>query len=182
MPAALTSKSTRRPQQLRRSTSPVASLTSVRQHQAPRVYPPLQVLPNTPHQGRLYALPRVAKQPGWLVLLLTLQQGATWVTGGLLVTTFVLYGHTVYVDWMVSRATNRLAVLQRGEQQLVTANEVLKNHMAEQATAEETRFQSPQPNSTIFLPSKPPSSEAETVPASPHPALGQGNMLNPLGY
>ncbi|HSM83382.1 MAG TPA: hypothetical protein VLS96_16975, partial [Nodosilinea sp.] len=61
------------------------------------------------------------------------------------------YGTSVYVSRQLNQATRQLNRLQRSEQQLTTANEVLKNHLAQQVESGELGFQPPQPGSVIFL-------------------------------
>jgi len=78
------------------------------------------------------------------------------------VLTLVSYGTSVYVSRQLSQATQKLSRLQRSEQQLTTANEVLKNYLAQQVQADETGLQPPQPGNVIFL--KP----AQRAAAAPH--------------
>ncbi len=65
--------------------------------------------------------------------------------------TLLSYGVSVYVSRQLSQASQQLSRLQRSEQQLTTANEVLKNHLAQQVAGDTTGFQPPQPSSVIFL-------------------------------
>jgi hypothetical protein len=65
--------------------------------------------------------------------------------------TLVSYGTSVYVSLQLSQTTQKLSRLQRSEQQLTTANEVLKNYLAQQVQAGETGLQPPQPGNVIFL-------------------------------
>jgi hypothetical protein len=79
--------------------------------------------------------------------------------------TLISYGTSVYLNRQLSQANQYLNRLQRSEQQLTTANEVLKNHLAQQAGLASLGFQPPQPGSVIFL--KP---AHQTVPgAADHP-------------
>ncbi|MFE4107244.1 hypothetical protein [Almyronema epifaneia] len=119
------------------------------------------------------------KVPLWLHLLVGLYRGTTLFTGGLLIAVLALYGCTVYVDKSVQAGVQRLEGLRRSQQQLTTANEVLKQHLAEQAEDPGAALELPQPNSLIFLPPAAPEAnatpEAATVPAQPL-------VTQPLGY
>ncbi len=99
--------------------------------------------------------------------------------------TLLSYGASVYVSRQLSQASQQLSRLQRSEQQLTTANEVLKNHLAQQVEIDTTEFQPPQPSRVIFL--KPSAQTAAVVLPSQVPntvvgrfALPQVNV--PLGY
>lgn len=103
--------------------------------------------------------------------------------------TLISYGTSVYINRQLSQANQQLNRLQRSEQQLTTANEVLKNHLAQQAGLASLGFQPPQPGGVIFL--KP---AHQTAPrAADHPSttiLPQGMAERfalprvdvPLGY
>jgi hypothetical protein len=65
--------------------------------------------------------------------------------------TLISYGTSVYINRQLNQANQHLSRLQRSEQQLTTANEVLKNHLAQQAGLATLGFQPPQPGSVIFL-------------------------------
>lgn len=105
----------------------------------PRVSPPV-LLPTAP--GLESPVVRVLSQ-------LHLVSSALAVS--LVALTLLSYGASVYVSRQLSQASQQLNRLQRSEQQLTTANEVLKNHLAQQVESDTTGFQPPQPDSVIFL-------------------------------
>lgn len=135
------------------------------------------------------ALPKPQPRPLWLRLLLRCQQGTTVMAGTLMVSALALYSSTVSLNSQVGQGTQRLATLQRDRQQLTTANEVLKNHMAEQAEAPGAGLHTPHPDGMLFLNSSAPSAESprqQAVPVAPTNAVphswGQRPFVQPLGY
>ena len=99
--------------------------------------------------------------------------------------TLLSYGASVYVSRQLSQASQQLNRLQRSEQQLTTANEVLKNHLAQQVEVEAMGFQPPQPGSVIFL--KPSAQTAAVALPSPVSNTVMGRFALPkvdvpLGY
>lgn len=92
--------------------------------------------------------------------------------------TLVGYGTSVYLDRQLDQATKHLGQIQRGEQQLTTANAILTRHMAQQAELSTTGLQPPKPDQVIFLNPAPqrPATAAE-IQASPTPQAER-----PLGY
>ncbi|NJN03659.1 MAG: hypothetical protein HC816_14940 [Leptolyngbyaceae cyanobacterium RM1_1_2] len=138
------------------------------------------------------AIAAALKTPLWLRLLSGLYQSTTVLSGGLLLATLVLYGCTVYVDKSVQAGRQRLEGLRRSHQQLTTASEVLKQHLAQQAEAPGAALELPQPNGLIFLapadskasdsapelsPQPVPQSLPEAIAAPTRPPFSQ-----PLGY
>lgn len=110
-----------------------------------------------------------------------LQIGSAVLATTLVGLTMGSYAYSVYVDRQLHQASVRLRQLQRHEQQLTTANEVLKNHLARQAEQSSGGLQPPNPDNVIFLkptagasPSNP-SHSSSTLPLLP-------NVLKPLGY
>jgi anaerobic C4-dicarboxylate transporter len=97
--------------------------------------------------------------------------------------TLVSYGTSVYLNRQLSQANQQLNRLQRSEQQIAAANEVLKNHLAKQVEDSSFRFQSPQPGNVIFLQ---PTDRTVAQPSQPSKALpGQLRLPKvdvPLGY
>jgi hypothetical protein len=95
------------------------------------------------------------------------------------------YGVSVYVSRQLSHTNQQLSRLQRSGQQLTTANEVLKHHLAQQAQIGELGFQPPQPDRVIFL--KPAQQAAVVAQPSPAPKAVFGWLTVPqidvpLGY
>jgi hypothetical protein len=125
------------------------------------------------------ALPRQSASPPWLKALLLLQRTSSVITFILVISLLAVYGWTVYTQQRWGQAYSRMEALQKQERQLMAANEVIKNQMAEQAEAPDVGLVLPQPGNTIFLtpaPSRPPiEPEVNLPPPQPIPA-------RPLGY
>lgn len=106
------------------------------------------------------------------------------LAASLVALTLVSYGTSVYINRQLNQANQQLNRLQRNEQQLTTANEVLKNHLAQQVEGSEMGFQPPQPGSVIFL--KPAQQAAVAMPTPvPTSLLGRFALPKvdvPLGY
>ncbi|MEO0828033.1 MAG: hypothetical protein AAFW84_22945 [Cyanobacteria bacterium J06635_15] len=141
------------------------------------------------HLTPVVPLPGPPPRPLWLKLLLRCQQGTTVITGTLLVSVLALYSSTVSLNGQVNHGVQRLSGLQRDRQQLTTANEVLKHHMAEQAKAPGAGLHTPRPNGMLFLNSSSPTAETTHQQPDPIPSantipttLGQRPFIQPLGY
>ncbi|MFQ4135837.1 hypothetical protein PGN35_005905 [Nodosilinea sp. PGN35] len=139
----------------------------------PRIAPPA-VLPtpgvDAPHP--------VVRRLGQLHLV------SSALAGSLVALTLISYGTSVYINRQLSQASQQLNRLQRSEQQLTTANEVLKNHLAQQVEGDDMGFQPPQPGSVIFLKPAPQATLALSNPA-PTSAIGRLALPKvdvPLGY
>jgi hypothetical protein len=124
------------------------------------------------------SLPKPQPAPVWLSLLVIAQRSSSVVTLCLVGAVLAVYSWTVYSQQVWSREYDKLETLQKQERKLMTANEVLKNQMAEQAEKAETGLVFPSPGNTIFLQPAPPrapiqpSAEPSEVPTS----------TGPLGY
>ncbi|MBE9137126.1 hypothetical protein IQ254_07900 [Nodosilinea sp. LEGE 07088] len=97
--------------------------------------------------------------------------------------TLISYGTSVYLNRQLSQANQQLNRLQRSEQQIAAANEVLKNHLAKQAEDSNFRFQPPQPGNVIFLQptDRTAAQPSQTPKASPgHLRLPKVDV--PMGY
>lgn len=140
----------------------------------PRVSPPV-VLPTAPGlDSPSPAVRRLAK----------VHLVSSVLAVSLVALTLVSYGTSVYINRQLNQASQKLNRLQRNEQQLTTANEVLKNHLAQQVEGSEMGFQPPQPDSVIFL--KPAPQAAVAMP-TPVPTSFMGRLAlpqvdGPLGY
>ena len=104
---------------------------------------------------------------------------STLVTFLLVTTTLTIYSWTVYTQQQWTRDYRKLEDLQRQERQLTTANEVMKNQLAQQAEKPATGLVPPTQTNAIFLP---PAQErkASTTPTqatNPEPVA-----KSPLGY
>ncbi|TVQ05443.1 MAG: hypothetical protein EA368_19265 [Leptolyngbya sp. DLM2.Bin27] len=99
--------------------------------------------------------------------------------------TLVSYGTSVYISRQLSQANQQLNRLQRSEQQLTTANAVLKNHLAQQVESEAMGFQPPQPGSVIFLKPSPQTAVVALPSQVSHPVMRRFALPKvdvPLGY
>jgi hypothetical protein len=132
----------------------------------------------TVKMAEVRALPRQPKFPLWLKVLMGVQQGSTFITGGLVATTLVVYSWTVYVDNMVYRTFHQLDNLKTQTQQMTTANETLKNNMALQATSDTSHLTAHQPKQAVFV--KP--SPSRVIPTQPSTPQAPNSMPMPLGY
>ncbi|MGB3202226.1 MAG: hypothetical protein WBA99_15080 [Nodosilinea sp.] len=104
------------------------------------------------------------------------------LAGSLVALTLMSYGTSVYISRQLNQANQRLSRLQRSEQQLTTANEVLKNHLAHQVEVEGMGFYPPQPSNVIFLKPTPHTAAAGSAPASVVNRLALPKVHVPLGY
>ena len=125
---------------------------------------------------RSISLPKKAKLPLGLTLLNRLQQSSAVVTGLLVAGALIAYGSTVYVDKSTSHALVQLDALQGESQQLTSANESIKQSLAEQAIQEDSGLEPYESGDVLFL--KPePLRKNEVVEAE-----ASGELIEPLGY
>ena len=146
----------------------------------------LHVVGQSPGRDQsVYQLPDKTAAPLWLKVLLSIYQGSTLLTGGLVASALLVYGWTVGVNQLMVQGVHRLEGLQRSKQQLLAANEVLKSHMAQQAENSGAGLHPPQPASAIFIQ---PASERPAPDAQPLKESGLASpkevskLLLPLGY
>jgi hypothetical protein len=92
----------------------------------------------------------------------------------------MVYGSTVYIQQAWSEDFRQLEQLQREKRELTTANELMKNQLAQQATAPENNLVAPSPANTIFLP-KATGQPVQPV-ATPTTPLVSFTADAPLGY
>jgi hypothetical protein len=122
---------------------------------------------------------RPKQKPLWLMVLIKLQQGSSIVTLFLVAAILAVYGWTVYTQQRWGQQYDKLESLKKQERQLISANEVLKNQMAQQAENPTAGLLLPDPSNAIFLtpaPQRPEVKPKSTVP----PAEKFPNK--PLGY
>lgn len=122
---------------------------------------------------------RPKAKPLWLKLLLRLQQGSSLVTLSLILGVLATYGWTVYLQQQWGEAYESLETLKKQERQLVSANELLKNEMAEQAEKPTTGLLLPDPSNAIFLT---PAPQRSDIQPKPSPSLEDAFPNKPLGY
>lgn len=116
-----------------------------------------------------------SKLPWRLRLLNRVQQGSTIVTGLLFTGALIAYGSTVYIDKSTGRALLQLDALQSESQQLTSANEAIKQSLAEQAALPDSGLEPYDPGDALFL-SPEPQRETNAVEQTP------AKMPRPLGY
>ncbi len=121
--------------------------------------------------------PRDTTLPLWLRQLIVLQRGssmAVLVMGGL---TLLAYSWTVHSQRSWSQAYAHLSHLRRNEPQLTRANEVLKEHLAQQAELANSGLIEPTPGHMLYL------EPAELRPSRPVPPPEVPAAIDaPLGY
>lgn len=120
------------------------------------------------------------RAPLWLRSLLIIQQGSSILTFCLATAVLMVYGSTVYIQQAWSEDFRQLEQLQREKRELTTANELMKNQLAQQATAPENNLVAPSPANTIFLP-KATGQPLEPV-STPTAPLVSFTADAPLGY
>ncbi len=125
---------------------------------------------------RAVLLPKKAKLPLGLTLLNRLQQSSTIVTGLLVTGALIAYGSTVYVDKSTSHALVQLDELQGESQQLTSANESIKQSLAEQAIQEDSGLEPYESGDVLFLKPEPLRKNAVGE------AEASGELIEPLGY
>ncbi len=122
------------------------------------------------------------RSPSPLVKLLSQVQVVSAVMAGALVSlALVGYGTSVYVDRQLTQSTRRLHPLQRQSEQLTTAQEVLKNHLAQQVEAGANGLQRPRPDHVIFLQPSPQRGQPPLPTATPERFIWP-QVDAPLGY
>lgn len=119
------------------------------------------------------------KRPLWLTSLVWLQQGTGVTTLMVVAGVLVTYGWTVYVQQQWGKEFDKLESLKKQERQLVSANEVLKNQMAQQAENPTAGLLLPDPSNAIFLTPAPERPQVKPKPTDP---LNQPAPTKPLGY
>lgn len=125
------------------------------------------------------SFPDKSKLPWRLRLLNRVQQGSTVVTGLLFTGALVAYASTVYIDKSTGRALVELDALQGESQQLTSANEAIKQSLAEQAVEADSGLKPYDPGDVLFLspaPQRETQRKTDSVKATPV------EMPRPLGY
>ncbi len=121
-------------------------------------------------------LPKQPRLPLGLRVLHRFQQGSTVLTGLLVTSALVVYGSSVYLDRSTNQAMAQLNALQSESQQLSTANESIKQSLAEQAVKEDSGLQPYQPDDMLFIKPEPRRADVAQTEES------ESERLQPLGY
>ena len=120
-------------------------------------------------------LPNRPALPLGLQLLNRIQNASTVLTGVLMSGALLAYGSTVYVDRSTDQALHQLDALQSESQQLTTANESIKQSLAEQAIREDSGLELHEADDVLFLAPEAPRQVEVPEAVEPKP-------LRPLGY
>ncbi len=155
----------------RTKRSPASAASSASNHE--------QVTESVAHPSEAVVHSFARRQPLWVTVLLRLQQGSSLVTLSLIVGAMVVYGWTVYIQQRWGQEYERLETLKKQERQLISANEVLKNQMAEQAESPTAGLLLPNPNNAIFLA---PAPQRPAVKPKPPVPPSDSSPNRPLGY
>ena len=126
------------------------------------------------------SLPQQPKLPLGLRVLTRLQQGSTAMTGLLVTAALLIYGSTVYVDKSTSRAIIQLDELQGESQQLTSANESIKQSLAEQAAQPSSGLELYEAGDVLFVDPAP--ARQKAVDDSAGGGSEEIEMPGPLGY
>ncbi|MEM9148853.1 MAG: hypothetical protein AAGB19_00055 [Cyanobacteria bacterium P01_F01_bin.3] len=127
-------------------------------------------------ETRALVLPDKPSLPVGLRLLNRVQQGSTVLTSVLVTGALLVYGSTVYLDKSTNRALAQLDALQGESQELTSANESIKQSLAEQAIREDSGLKPTEPGDVLFL---------APMPRRASEALPEDlavEMPRPLGY
>ncbi|MCL2932260.1 MAG: hypothetical protein MGG11_08270 [Trichodesmium sp. MAG_R03] len=122
-------------------------------------------------------------KPLWLKSLMATQFASSIVTVFLASASVAFYGLTIYGQSKWTTEYHQLQKLREKEQQISVVNELLKNHIAEQASTSDTSLASQDFVNRIFLEPAPP----RPAPNLPQPYLesssGHKYLFNiPVGY
>lgn len=126
------------------------------------------------------SLPQQPKLPLGLSVLNRLQQGSTAITGLLVTAALLVYGSTVYVDKSTTKAIIQLDELQGEAQQLTSANESIKQTLAEQATRSDSGLEPYEAGDVIFV--EPAPLRQKLVESPDKTATEPTEIPGPLGY
>ena len=130
---------------------------------------------------RVISLPQ--SKPLWLKSLMATQFTSSIVTVLLASASVAFYGLTIYGQSKWTTEYQQLQKLREKEQQISVANELLKNHIAEQASTSESGLTSRDSVKRIFLEPAPP----RPAPNPPEPYLESSSghkylLKTPVGY
>lgn len=119
------------------------------------------------------------RTPGWLRSLMILQRGSDIITLIIGISTLIIYSWTVYTQQQWTQEYRKLGTLQRNERDLTTTNEIIKDHLAQQAESPGTGLVTPTAANTLWLTPAPQRQFRE-----PQHQKSQNETLakTPLGY
>lgn len=117
--------------------------------------------------------------PAWLRMIVFLQRGSDLVTFLLVFVTLTVYSWTVYTQQHWAKEYRKLETLQRNERNLTTANEAIKDQLAQEAEKPATGLVTPNKVNTIVL--QPAPQRSLQIDPTPKAALAS-ESTTPLGY
>ncbi|WP_448563143.1 hypothetical protein [Trichothermofontia sp.] len=149
-----------------------------------RSFAPLTAIPDLPSQPEIQSpatvesLPLPTEMPLWLRAVTAVQQGTFFLSCGLAAAVLAAYAVNVYSQQSWGKVYQELQLLRRNERQLISANEILRNQLAQQADQASTGLVNPKPQHMIFL---------EPTPVTPVTVAGvdllpMANQEEPIGY
>lgn len=148
-----------------------------------RSFSPLTPVPDLPQPAvqppaTVESLPLPTEMPLWLRASLAVQQATLFLACGLAAAVLAAYAVNVYSQQSWGKVYQELQLLRRNERQLISANEILRNQLAQQADQAGNGLVNPKPQHMIFL---------EPTPVTPAPVavaepLPQPQQEEPIGY
>lgn len=142
--------------------------------------PPLRAIASpTSGVATLKRFPTKWAMPLWLRLLLQVQRGSLVVAFVLVTATLIVYGSTVHMQQLWSKAHSKLKTQMRNELEMMATNEGLKNQLALQAVRPGSGLVPQTPGSTIVLQ---PARQRRAFSPSPSVPKAEAVPNNPLGY
>ena len=127
-------------------------------------------------------LPATAAIPIWLKGLMGTQKVLTPLTVLLVGAMAAAYGWTVYTQQAWGEQYQRLQYLTRQERQLIAADEMYKNQLAQEAISPSSGLVTSTLSNTVFLEAPPPPPAAVVVPSSPVSEEAIPPLDRPFGY
>lgn len=123
--------------------------------------------------------PSLRTMPGWLRSLVFLQRSSDLISVLLVGATLSIYSWTVWTQQQWTQEYRQLETLQRQERDLTSANETLKEQLAQQAESPASGLVNPTTANTIFLP---PAKERKSNAIAKPNTSQQPAVTIPLGY
>lgn len=161
-----------------RKTSRKPQGSQVKSSQAPRSSASKTISPRATGQ-KVHRINTSGNLPNWLRSLIILQRCSDLITFLLFAGIITVYSWTVYTQQQWTQEYRKLETLQRNERNLTTANESLKNELAQQAESPATGLVTPNTANTILLP---PAPQRQFVAPPSHTYKSDSPVKTPLGY
>ena len=120
--------------------------------------------------------------PSWMQWLVRSQQYTCAIAFILIGGTLASYAAIVYSQQLWNQEYQKLQSLQRKERELTTAEELLKNKLAETAITPNQGLITPSPDNNLFLEAAPQRPAIKTTNSPIKPSPTPQNSPTPLGY